>query len=578
VYNEAEVLRAMRKSLFTFLGAALLATAAANASTPQQGTPPPKPLTEQAPVRASEKEVENHRIGKRPILRLQLGQPESSELAMAGTWVEVTVGPDGAVASAIGNDQLRESLRTQAEAAVRSLKYRPFERTNHPVRVSFREWVGVYPPELKPLWHTAFPTVHDWKSVVITLDRTGCLGTCPSYRVELHGDGTVLYDGRSFIAIEGRHRGTVPDENVRELVNQFRDADYYSLRNEYVLGVTDAPTYETSITIDGRLKKVKDYEGLQMGMPMAVSDLEISIDHLADTERWTKGNAETVPSLKEEMWNFKSSEAADTLTRLASFGATEAVKDMVAAGAPLNGRDRGSEEATLAQAAFHGDAEMVRVLLRAGAGSQSPREKGVALVSAALVGNIEIVRLLLRYGASPNSRDKADRTFLIAASASGVPAVVKEALKFHPNVNAQDKDGGTALIEAIGVLNHDMDRPEVDRATVVRLLLEAGSDPNMQDKNDDTALIDCAWNADAALLLIKAGAKVNVRDKYEITPLINAVTAEVTRVLLEHGADPSARDDGRTALEWAKGSGMKEKVAVLEAASAGMRPPDQERK
>jgi ankyrin repeat protein len=567
----------MSKLLLDCLGAAILVAACATASSAQQSVPTVNPSTAQAPIRASAKEVESHRIGNRPILRLSLAQPEGIELAMLGLRVEVTVNPDGAVAFATGDRELRVALRTRAEEAVRGLKYRPFERDGHPVWAKFSESVGVYPPELKPSSHVPFPDIVDWKSVRITLERTECFGSCPSYRVELRGDGTVLYEGRYFVAIEGQHRATVAQENVRDLVKEFRDADYYSLPDEYITNVTDSPTYLTSITIDGRLKTVKDYVGLEMGMPTAVSDLEKSIDRLAGTERWTTGNAETVRSLKHEAWNFKSVDAANTMARLASFGATEAVKEMVAAGAPLSGHDGGANETTLEQAAFHSDAETVRILLEAGAGSQSAREKGAALLNAALAGKVESVRILLQHGASPNSRDKYGRTLLMAASASGVPAVLKEVLKFQGDLNAHADDGRTALMDAVGAFSPDTagDGLQVDRVTVVHLLLEAGSDPNAQDKNGNTALLDCAWNAEAASLLIQAGANVNVRNKDGLTPLINVVTGDVTRVLLAHGADPSAHDKGgHTALYWAN----KEKVAVLNAAGVGLREPDQKSK
>jgi ankyrin repeat protein len=80
-----------------------------------------------------------------------------------------------------------------------------------------------------------------------------------------------------------------------------------------------------------------------------------------------------------------------------------------------------------------------------------------------------------------------------------------------------------------------------------------------------TPLIECGWDADAALELIKAGANVNARSKEGYTPLINAPAADVVRVLLENGADLSARDkDGKTALDLARMYSMKDKAAVLE--------------
>ncbi len=55
-----------------------------------------------------------------------------------------------------------------------------------------------------------FPTIRDPSSVKITLLRSGCFGTCPSYQVEVHGDGTVLYEGYGYVAVEGQHRDSIP--------------------------------------------------------------------------------------------------------------------------------------------------------------------------------------------------------------------------------------------------------------------------------------------------------------------------------------------------------------------------------
>jgi uncharacterized protein len=68
-------------------------------------------------------------------------------------------------------------------------------------------------------------------------------------------------------------------------------------------------------------------------------------------------------------------------------------------------------------------------------------------------------------------------------------------------------------------------------------------------------------------MLIKHGANVNAQNNDGISPLINTPTADVARVLIENGADLSLRDkQGKTALEEAKQSGMKEKATAIEAA------------
>ena len=425
----------------------------------------------------AQQEVQDHRLGEPPFLRMSLPPREAAVLGMEGIVVRVTVDPSGAVISTVADKSVSADLQSRAEAAERNVRYRPFERDGHPVAAAFEERVMVLPPELVPKRRISFPTVHDWDSVRITLWRTGCFGSCPSYRVEVHGDGTVLYEGQAFVAVTGSHRGSIAKEAVVELVNAFRDADYYSLQDEYIWGATDLPTFETSIEIDGRLKKVKDYAGWQIGMPLTVSKLEAEIDRLADTGRWTKGNENTARSLTDEKWDFKTPEAAETLARVAQSGNSDAVRDLVAGGVPLDANSK-SAPMTLAQAARRGDMSMLRTLLDAGAG-KNPEAMDAALVMAASAGRLEAVRLLIANGAGPYSADRSGRTLLMAAAGSGVPAVVEQVLSFNPDVNARGAKGRTALMEAVGQWHYGAEKAEVNRAEVVRLLLEHRADPNL---------------------------------------------------------------------------------------------------
>jgi len=127
-----------------------------------------------------------------------------------------------------------------------------------------------------------FPQVRDWNSVRITLLRTGCFfGKCPAYQIEIYGNGTILYEGEEDVLVKGRHRTSTTPSKVRELVNAFREADYYSLQDDYEGDeYHDVAMYQTCIEIDGQVKHVSDWIGKRVGMPASVSKLEESIDAL----------------------------------------------------------------------------------------------------------------------------------------------------------------------------------------------------------------------------------------------------------------------------------------------------------
>jgi ankyrin repeat protein len=516
----------------------------------QAAQEPEKPA--QTAVVVPEKESAAHLIGNRPILRVAAN--DGKQISFSSIPVQVTVDITGQVTAAraareeTSDGPFSLEIYEKALSAMRSLHYSPFVREGHPVTATFKEYVFLLPPEIKPSRHVPFPKVKSLKSVKITLQRTACYGSCPAYSVEVNGDGTVDYSGGTFVAFTGHHRGSIPPANVLELLNIFRAADYFSLDDEYRMSVTDNPTYITSIQIDGRRKQVKDYVGLEIGMPQAVSDLENEIDRLSGSERWVRGNQDTLSALNAEHWDFKSSEATATLSRVIDGGSDDAVRDLISAGVPLTGND--GPASPLVFAAYRGDLVMLNSLLEAGAAGHTP-SLDMALVAAARSGNVECLRLLVRSGARIDSRDLAGHTVLMAAAGSGASAMVKEVLKYQPDVNAavpaqlstvkDDSDsrrdeGRTALMAAVSEKTYDAEAEGVDRAEVVRLLLAAGAEPNARDAHGDTALSLCTERADIALLLINAGADVNVRNDNGMTALENASNEDVKRVLREHGA------------------------------------------
>jgi hypothetical protein len=129
-------------------------------------------------------------------------------------------------------------------------------------------------------------TVQDPRNdIQITLERTICFGRCPIYRVTIRGDGSVTYEGWKFVKVEGTHGKKIPAAKVQELVRAFTDIDFFNLKDVYdseinadgsMMTPTDMPMIITSLTLNGRTKRVED----SFGAPQKLRVLERKIDQV----------------------------------------------------------------------------------------------------------------------------------------------------------------------------------------------------------------------------------------------------------------------------------------------------------
>lgn len=131
-----------------------------------------------------------------------------------------------------------------------------------------------------------FPEIHDWNSLVITLSRGECFGTCPAYSVTIRGDGNAVVVAGSHTGRPGVHRLRLAKETVRALFEKFRAASFFALKDDYRADITDHPGYAVMLAYDGRRKLVTDYVGRLAGMPLVVTELENAIDDAANTTQW----------------------------------------------------------------------------------------------------------------------------------------------------------------------------------------------------------------------------------------------------------------------------------------------------
>lgn len=136
------------------------------------------------------------------------------------------------------------------------------------------------------------PVVQRGDSILIELERTACLGSCPVYSVALRGDGSVQYQGKNFVKQTGTARATVPTAVVRGIVDAADAANFFGLPARYAHGEPTCPLYTTdsprtfiSITAGGRTKRIEHDYGCE-NSPKALVALAARIDSVAGTARW----------------------------------------------------------------------------------------------------------------------------------------------------------------------------------------------------------------------------------------------------------------------------------------------------
>jgi ankyrin repeat protein len=516
----------------------------------------------QEPVAIENPDLWNHYI--RPLRMIHSQDLEARRFG-SGVTVAVIVSVGGEVESAHAVDGPAKFFSI-AESIERDRLFKPFEQDGVPVRALIKDWVQIVPPEQWADRKVPFPDIKNLSTLRMSLTRTVCYGSCPSYSVEIRGDGQVVYRGDRDVLITGQHHARVSAERVRNLLEAFRSADYFSLRDDYSQRVTDTPTYTTAIEFDGYKKSVGDHVGSGAGMPEVVTELEDKIDELAETEKWLNETSQTWPSLVSEHWDFRADteENRSLFASVAAGGSPELIDAFLAAGAPALTLD-GDGASPVVNAAENGNLDLVRRMV--GNGSEVPPELLFrSLRAAAHSGNVNLIEFLLAQGANVNARSSNpdDReSVLIGAASRCQKDAVQELLRYHPEIDAQDYNGNSALarmLESCALSTADVDG-------MFELLVSAGANVNLKNHQGQTPLFSACFNPRAVSLLVAAGADLNVQDKNRQTALMHCVTPQFAKAMIAAGADLFLRDDqGETAVESAREMGLQEKADLLQAA------------
>ncbi|KAM9341667.1 ankyrin repeat and SOCS box protein 2b [Symphorus nematophorus] len=194
----------------------------------------------------------------------------------------------------------------------------------------------------------------------------------------------------------------------------------------------------------------------------------------------------------------------------------------------------------------------------------------IPLHDAAFCGQTECLKTLLR--AHPGSVDKRtlqEQTALLLAVSCEHSSCVRCLLEAGADPDISSKNKETPLHKACELENVDM----------VNLILSYGATVNQRCGQGWTALHEAVSrnNTEICEILIRAGAAINPPNTYSITPLIVAAQRGQMRALcylIGKGADVNMQTcDGVTALHEASKNGHTESVAVLLTKNADANKP-----
>jgi hypothetical protein len=111
------------------------------------------------------------------------------------------------------------------------------------------------------------------------------------YRVEIHRDGTVLYQGDMAVRVHGPAQSKISTVTADALFSKAACAPATAWNAEYRVPITDHDSAKVTVRLGSAPEiTVEDYPPCHAEdpkTPAALCELELAIDRAADTSQWT---------------------------------------------------------------------------------------------------------------------------------------------------------------------------------------------------------------------------------------------------------------------------------------------------
>ncbi|XP_022100669.1 ankyrin repeat domain-containing protein 6-like isoform X1 [Acanthaster planci] len=258
----------------------------------------------------------------------------------------------------------------------------------------------------------------------------------------------------------------------------------------------------------------------------------------------------------------QTAQLSERLRLAASKGEVSYIRELAQSGAGFTADKYG--RTALHYAANYGQAEAVKLCVHLGCDLDAQDVYGcTALHRAAIDNHTDAVRALLLEGCAVDRQDENGNTALHEATWTGYDEIVVALVKQgKANLHASNKYGNKPLHQSC----------QNGHSETTRILLRAGSHPNIKNNNGETALHIAALfgHITCCRILVSANSNVNITNSEGNTALHVAAglgKKKISKILIEASTDLSiSNNNGETALEIARKNDHADVVMLILAA------------